>query len=177
MEIQMTTPYSPSQNGVVEHMNRTLVELAQVMLVTAKLPEFLWEPVVAHTAHIQNCSYTTMLADLTPYQGWFGEKPNVVHLREFGANVWILLQGQNIVCKILPKLKRCVYIGYDKGSKSVIYYNVETQRCLTSQNYTFLTPKTEEDNVEDNTKQHDDTCKGERETLEQDVQPEDKENN
>ena len=32
IEVQMTVPYSPSQNGVAERMNRTLVEIAQAMM-------------------------------------------------------------------------------------------------------------------------------------------------
>ena len=40
---QPTTPYSPSQNGVAEHMNRTLAELAQAMVNARNLPLFLWE--------------------------------------------------------------------------------------------------------------------------------------
>jgi len=32
IDIQMTAPYSPSQNGVAERMNRTLVELARAMI-------------------------------------------------------------------------------------------------------------------------------------------------
>ena len=28
MEVHMTTPYSPSQNSITEHMNQTLEELA-----------------------------------------------------------------------------------------------------------------------------------------------------
>ena len=32
IEIQPTAPYSPSQNGVAERMNRTLVELARAMI-------------------------------------------------------------------------------------------------------------------------------------------------
>jgi transposase InsO family protein len=32
MELQLTAPYSPSQNGVAERMNHTLVELARAML-------------------------------------------------------------------------------------------------------------------------------------------------
>ena len=31
MDVQQTAPYSPSQNGVAERMNRTLVELARAM--------------------------------------------------------------------------------------------------------------------------------------------------
>ena len=32
IEVQMTAPYSPSQNGVAERMNRMLVEIAQAMM-------------------------------------------------------------------------------------------------------------------------------------------------
>ena len=31
IEIQLTAPYSPSQNGIAERMNQTLVELAHAM--------------------------------------------------------------------------------------------------------------------------------------------------
>src|SRR5260221_12419338 len=58
IEFQLTAPYSPSQNGVAEHANRTLVELSRAMLSAAQLPEFLWEPAVAHAVYIRNISYT-----------------------------------------------------------------------------------------------------------------------
>ncbi len=87
-------------------------------------------------------------------------------------NVWILLQGQNVACKILPKLKRCAYVGYDEGSKSVIYYNAKMRRCLTSRNYTFLTSDGDRREEDDIIVQHDITRKGEREEDEiEDAQP------
>ena len=67
IDIQMTAPYSPLQNGVMERMNHTLIELACAMLTASKLPEFLWEPVVAHTAYLQNWAYTTAVKGSTPY--------------------------------------------------------------------------------------------------------------
>jgi len=130
MEIQMMAPYSPSQNGIAEHMNRILVELARMMINAAKLPEFLWEPAVMHAAYIQNCTYTIAIQNKTPYQAWHGTKPNVSHLREFGVPIWILLQGQNIAWKILPKSKWCAYLGYNDANKSVLYYNAETRKIL-----------------------------------------------
>jgi len=77
-------------------MNRTLVELACTMVLTMKLPEFLWEPAVEHAAYIQNRSFTTSIQGMTPYEAWHSHKPDVTHLCEFGAPVWILLQGQKI---------------------------------------------------------------------------------
>jgi len=61
MEIQITAPYSPSQNSVAEQMNHMLVELACMMINTAKLPEFLWEPTVAYAAYVWNCAYTIVI--------------------------------------------------------------------------------------------------------------------
>jgi len=36
------------------------------------------------------------------------------------------------------KSRRRVFVGYDDGSKSVKYYNAETCKILTSQNFRFL---------------------------------------
>jgi len=91
IDVQHTVPYSPSQNGVAERMNWTLVELAWAMLLVAKLLEFLWEPAVEHAAYIQNWSFTTSLQHSTPYEAWYGNKPNISNLCKFGAPVWILL--------------------------------------------------------------------------------------
>ena len=89
IQLQMTALYSPSQNGVTECMNCTLVELACVMLVDSKLPEFLWELAVAHAAYLWNMSYMLMprLGNQTPYQVWHGHKPDVLHLHKFSTLV------------------------------------------------------------------------------------------
>jgi len=142
IQLQLTAPYSPSQNGVAERMNRTLVELTRAMLVDSDLPEFLWEPAVAHAVYLWNMSYTTSLrlGNQTPYQVWYGKKPNISHLREFGAPVWVLLQGQNVQQKMLPKSQRRVYIRYNKGLKAIKFYNAATKNVLTARNYRFLNP-------------------------------------
>ena len=139
LEIQGTAPYSPSQNGIAERMNRTLVELGRAMLKGQNIPEFLWEYAIAHAAYLRNRSYTTFLKGETPYQKWYKTKPNVNHLREFGAPVWVMLQGQKQLRKMLPKSQRRIYVGFEDGSKSVKYYNADTRKILTSRNYNFLT--------------------------------------
>ena len=107
--------------------------------MASKLPQFLWEPAVAHTAYIRNRSYTSVRPEKTPYEAWYGKKPSITHLREFGAPVWILNQGQNIQKKMVPKSQRRVLVGYDDGSKSVKYFNTPMRNILTLRNYKFLT--------------------------------------
>jgi hypothetical protein len=138
IELRLMAPYSPSQNGIVEQMNWTLEELAQVMLAAQSLPEFLWEHATLHATYIRNHSYTKHLKMETPYQGWFNQKPNIAHLHEFGAPVWILLQGQQWNRKMLPRLKQQIYVGYNEGSKSLKFYSAETWKVLISRNYQII---------------------------------------
>ena len=139
IELQLTAPYSPSQNRVAEQMNRTLVDLAQVMIADSNLPKFLWEPAVVHAMYLQNLSYTNVKPAAMPYQRWTGKKPNVSHLREFSAPIWVLLQGQVVQKKILPKFQRRAYVGYDDRSKSIKYFNAATKNILLLQNFCTLT--------------------------------------
>jgi hypothetical protein len=108
------------------------------MICGQDLPEFLWEPAIAHAAYLRNRAYTRTLQDKTPYEVWFKKKPDMTHLREFGAPVWVLLQGQHIERKLLPRLKRWAYVGFEDGPQAIKYYNVETCKILTSCNFRFL---------------------------------------
>jgi hypothetical protein len=110
------------------------------MLTAAKLPEFLWEPALEHAAYLCNRSFTTFLPSTTPFEKWFGHKPNVAHLCEFGAPVWVLLQGPNVPHKMLPRSTHRAYLGYDDGSQSVKYYTADTHKVLLTCNFQFLSP-------------------------------------
>ena len=56
--IETSAPYSPSQNGVAERFNRTLIELVRAMLIAKDLPSFLWDEAVSHATYIRNRSPT-----------------------------------------------------------------------------------------------------------------------
>ena len=62
--MELTVPYSSAQNGVAEHMNRTLVELLCTMLHGQNVPEFLWDHVVTHATYVRNRVSTRALKDV-----------------------------------------------------------------------------------------------------------------
>src|ERR1700720_4020672 len=79
IELRLTAPYSPLQNGVAERMNHTLTQLARANLNSHEIPEYLWEYAISHAAYVRNRAYTKPMVTLTPFQGWFNYKPNIAH--------------------------------------------------------------------------------------------------
>ena len=80
---ELTAPYSPSQNGVAERINRTLMESARAMMGQAGLPERHWAEAVATAAYLRN--RTALKEKKTPYEKWCERKPDLSHLRVFGC--------------------------------------------------------------------------------------------
>jgi hypothetical protein len=134
--IETSAPYSPSQNGVAERFNRTLMELVRAMLIAKGLPPFLWDEAVSHATFIRNRSPTRALKGKTPYEAWTGKKPDVSHFREFGCDVWVLDEDKNR-SKLAPKSKKMVFVGFMEGSKAVRYWDKKTRSIKVSRNVAF----------------------------------------
>jgi transposase InsO family protein len=131
--VEATAPYSPSQNGIAERFNRTLLELARAMLFESGLPTFLWTEAVKHAAYIRNRSPTRALDGKTPIEAWTGEKPDVSHFRAFGNDVWILVEGDR--SKLEPKSAKYRFVGFEDGSKAVRYYDEAKRSIKVSRNF------------------------------------------
>ena len=65
--LKTTSPYSPSQNGVAECLNRTLIEHARAMIIDSGLPKFLWEEAIAYACYLKNCSPTRATSPDSPF--------------------------------------------------------------------------------------------------------------
>lgn len=134
--IETSAPYSPSQNGIAERYNRTLIELVRAMLIAKGLPLFLWDEGVSHATYIRNRSPTRALKGKTPFEAWTGKKPDVSHFREFGCDVWVLDESKDR-SKLAPKSKKMVFVGFMEGSKAVRYWDKQMRNIKVSRNVSF----------------------------------------
>ncbi|GKC20298.1 integrase, catalytic region, zinc finger, CCHC-type containing protein, partial [Tanacetum coccineum] len=76
---------SPQQNGVVERRNRTLIEVARIMLIYAKALLFLWAEAVATACYTQNRSIIRLRHGKTPYELLHDKLPDLSFFYVFGA--------------------------------------------------------------------------------------------
>ncbi|CAN0860176.1 Retrovirus-related Pol polyprotein from transposon TNT 1-94 [Linum grandiflorum] len=109
----LTVPGTPQQNGTAERMNRTLLEKARCMLISAGLKSSLWGEAVVTAAYLINRSPSSAISFKTPQEMWTGKKPNLSHLRPFGCTAYSQIsQG-----KLNPRAQKCVMLGYPEGVK------------------------------------------------------------
>jgi hypothetical protein len=85
---QRSAPYSPQQNGRAERLNRTLMEKTRAMLGEAGLPQEMWGEAVATANFVRNRSPVTG-KDKTPWELFFGRRPDVSILRTFGCRAYV----------------------------------------------------------------------------------------
>lgn len=113
---QTSNVHTPEQNGLVERMNRTVVERAKCMLYQAKLEVKFWAEAVNTAVYLVNRSIASGLKNQTPYEAWSEKKPNLGHLRIFGCKAMMHVP-KAMRTKWQPKSKEMVFVGYGESTK------------------------------------------------------------
>ena len=86
-----TTAYTPQQNGVVEHMNMTLLERARSILSNANVQQELWAKAVTTTCYLVNWSPSKEMECKIPEEVWKGHACNYFNLKVFGCEAYALI--------------------------------------------------------------------------------------
>lgn len=115
-----TVPYAPDQNGVSERSNRTLIEKARTQLIGAGLPPKLWGEALNNAVYLTNRS-PSRSTDKTPYEEWYGNKPDLSHLRVFGCAAYALDPHAKSRGKMAPRSHKTNLVGYEAKNQYRLY--------------------------------------------------------
>ena len=80
---ELTTPYNPQQNFVMERKNRTITEVVKTMIRYQDLPMHLWDEVEITSIYVQNILSHNALGFKNPEEMHTRKKPKVSHLKIF----------------------------------------------------------------------------------------------
>ncbi|WVZ48804.1 LOW QUALITY PROTEIN: hypothetical protein U9M48_000211 [Paspalum notatum var. saurae] len=133
---QLTAPYTPQQNGVVERRNQTVMATARCMLKARNMPGTFWGEAVHTAVFVLNQSPTRSVAGKTPYEAWHGEKPAVHFLCTFGCLAHAKVTRPHMA-KLEDRSKKMVFIGYEPGSKAYRLYDPVARRLHVSRDVIF----------------------------------------
>ena len=124
IEKQLTTSYTPQQNGVAERKNRTFIEMVNSMLYGSGMPGNLWTEALFSACHILNRIPSKKL-EASPYELWKNRKPNINYFKVWGCLAHVRLPDQHLA-KVGYRGVDCVFIGYSQTSKAYRFLNLET---------------------------------------------------
>lgn len=122
---QLTCPYTPQQNGVVEPKHRHLLDIARALKFQASIPYYLWSECVLAAAYIINRLLVEKLSWKSPYEMLHNRQPSYEHLKVIGC----LCYDANITPqkdKFAARAIASIFIGYSLHHKAYKLYDIHT---------------------------------------------------
>ena len=123
---QLTVAHAHQQAGEIERLMRTLQGRILAMLTWARLPLTYWGEAALTASYLHNRALQSSLPpDVTPYEMYHNRKPNVSHLRVFGARAFAHVPLE-LQTKLGVKSRECLFMGYVPGQKGYRLRDVAT---------------------------------------------------
>jgi hypothetical protein len=86
---KLTVHDTPQLNGVVERLNRTLLEQIRTFVHGSGLPKSFWGEALHHVVWLKNHTATCALDGRMPFEALYGRLPDLSHLRVWGCHIWV----------------------------------------------------------------------------------------
>lgn len=139
---QLTVPDIPQQNGIADHMNRTIMEKVRCMLllIDAELDNRFWAEAATTAVCLINRIPCRGMKHVTPEEMWSGTKPDLSELRVFGCKAMSHIPKHKRK-KLGSKSTECIMVGYSEQSKAYRLYNPTTKKVFVSRDVVFIEPE------------------------------------
>jgi len=133
---ELTAPYTPEQNSVVERDNRTVVESARSMLYHYSMPLSFWGEAVNTAVYVLNRVSSRVLHGDTPYTKWYGVKPDVSYFRVFGCLCYSHIP-KPLRKKLDSKARECIFVGYCSTAKAYRLWCPRKKQIIVARDVIF----------------------------------------
>lgn len=131
--LRTTAAYMPTENGVAERSNLTIVSKARAMMIHANIPIRFWLHAIKAAVYLINRTVTSsLLTGQTPYELWYHRKPDLSHIRKFGCSCTALIHKELRQGKFAQVLMRDVLIGHTEHNHNYIIFLPETNTIVTT---------------------------------------------
>jgi hypothetical protein len=124
--LELTTAYTPEQDGISERTIRTIIEKVRSAMIGQYIPGYLWPEIFMSIVKITNRTATSNLVNLTPIEAFMnavdppeGEdrkhQPFMGHLRVLGCKTYVLTPQElrQRSYKLEPRAEIGILVGYE----------------------------------------------------------------
>jgi transposase InsO family protein len=131
IERQLTSAYTPQQNGIAERTNRSVMDMVRSMMAGKDIPKEFWPEVVNWAIYVLNRSPAAAAPDKTPEEAWSSSKPTVKHFKVFGCIAYTHVPDAQRK-KLDNKSIKCIFLGISEESKAYRLYHPTTRKIVIS---------------------------------------------
>src|SRR5690349_12077382 len=125
-------PYQSEQNGMIERLNRTIIDCAESMRHSGKLEQRFWTAAVKTAVYIINRRpHSALPQRMSPFEAWNSERPEIGHLRTLGCDAYVHLPNQ-LHRKLQPRGRKVTFIGYPSDHKGYQFWDPEEERIIVT---------------------------------------------
>jgi hypothetical protein len=132
---ELTSADSPSQNGAVETYNDKLAVRTRTLLYGANLPTMYWSAALLHAVYLNNRLVHAVMKK-TPFEGFYGHKPDIEYLKMFGSRVCVKQSGDRrskLDCHDFTG----IFLGYTASDHNIRYLDMESGLVKSSHHAVF----------------------------------------
>ncbi|KAG9458196.1 hypothetical protein H6P81_002704 [Aristolochia fimbriata] len=133
---QLSCPYTPQQNGVVECKHRHIHETTRALLLSSSIPRVFWGEAILTSVYIINRLPSPVLHNNTPFASLYSVSPDYLSLRVFGSTCFVLLPERERD-KLSARSAMCVFLGYGLQQKGFRYFDPVANKLRISRHVTF----------------------------------------
>jgi transposase InsO family protein len=133
---EKTVPGTPQENGVLERMNKTIMERARSMTLYAGFLLQFWADVVDIAIYLINRGTSSSLDGGILDEAWIGKKVNYSFLKTFSCEAFVHIDKENRT-KFETKSKKCIFIGYRVTDFHYRLWDYENHKIIRSRNVIF----------------------------------------
>ena len=131
VHFEKTAPYTHNQIGLPERCFRTIGEKMDAMLVDANLPtDDFWVYAFMYSISVLNVLPRTDLDGRSPFEVYYGRKPNVSQYRIFGCYIMVFV-SKEIRQKGDMRHKEGIFLGFSSDSTGIVFYDLHTRKVST----------------------------------------------
>jgi hypothetical protein len=99
------------------------------MLHVRSLPSKIWVEALNHVSYIHNKSPHRYVEDMTHFEAWIGDKPNVTHFHIFGSRAWAHIPSEKR--KALDQHStHFIFVGYSDDVKGYRLIDPSIERLI-----------------------------------------------
>ena len=124
--LQKTAADTSSQNGMAERPHQTLGTTTRCLLYSSGMHIRFWADALVYATYVYNRLYHSGINGI-PYTQWTGKRPNLKHLRAFGAKVIVKRSGHRPT-KADPHFYDGRFLRFGGTTRNLVYFDEVTHR-------------------------------------------------